>query len=235
MIPKYLAIPLLLILISCSTENENRLVNRPESGEIEYSSDKLSTNELESDEVNPPVSKPLIKEAVKKEPVDPYADWQKASYASGDVPKCSNFTPKFDAEMDNYLGVKVGSNTDVAVKLCRKSDDTCVRYVYVRRNSTYQITNIPEGRYYLKIAYGKDWRQTVENGICKGKFTQNALYEKGVDILNYNVIYGEKIETYDGYEQNYQVPSYVIELDVVSNSPFSTFTAGKISEDQFNS
>jgi hypothetical protein len=217
MIPKYLAIPLLLILISCSTENENRLVNRPESGEIEYSSDKLSTNELESDEVNPPVSKPLIKEAVKKEPVDPYADWQKASYASGDVPKCSNF------------------NTDVAVKLCRKSDDTCVRYVYVRRNSTYQITNIPEGRYYLKIAYGKDWRQTVENGICKGKFTQNALYEKGVDILNYNVIYGEKIETYDGYEQNYQVPSYVIELDVVSNSPFSTFTAGKISEDQFNS
>jgi len=230
MINLRLAIPLLLMIVSCSSENSNRVINRPESGEIEYNANKKNANESSS-AFSEPVEKPI---AVKKEPIDPFADWQKTSYASGDVPKCSNITPTFDTEMDNYLGVKVGSNTDVAVKLCRKSDDACVRYVYVRRNSTFQITNIPEELYYLKIAYGKDWRQTVENGICKGKFTQNALYEKGSDILDYNIQYGERVETYDGYEQNYQVPSYMIELDVVSDSPFSTFTAGTISEDEFN-
>lgn len=38
-----------------------------------------------------------------------------------------------------------------------KTTDECIRYVYVPENSTVNIQMIPQGEYYLKLAYGKDW------------------------------------------------------------------------------
>ena len=105
------------------------------------------------------------------------------------------------------------------------STDKCVRYVFINSGSTYTIRNIPEGSYYLKIAYGKNWLSKVESGRCVGKFIRDPMYEKGEDIMDFNIQY-----TADGYS----IPSFKLQLDVVSNSISNSFNSQNISESEFN-
>lgn len=160
---------------------------------------------------------------------DKYSSWEKKTYKSGATPKSFNFKGKFDYKLDNYLKIKVGKNTEVVVKMYKmgktKSDDQLVRVTYINSNTTQFIRNVPEGEYYLKIAYGKDWRETMKNGKKFGTFTRNALYEKSQQVLNFNTVKTSK---------GINVPSYNLALDLTSGG----YTAGgaddNIDEDAFN-
>ena len=103
--------------------------------------------------------------------------------------------------------------------------EKCVRYVFINSGSTYTIRNIPEGRYYLKIAYGKNWLSIVENGQCIGKFIRNPMYEKGEDIMDFNI---------KNTAQGYSIPSFKLELDVLSTGVNNSFNSKNISESEFN-
>jgi hypothetical protein len=106
------------------------------------------------------------------------------------------------------------------------SGDICTRIVFIRSNETYYLRNIPEGNYYLKIAYGSDWRQKIIDLQCYGKFMKNAQYEIGNEILNYNIT--------QKYNRD-QVPSYELSLDViVKRGAKSTFKSKDITEREFN-
>lgn len=158
-------------------------------------------------------------------------------YISGDEPECYNINKESDINIDNYLRINVGNNTDVAVKLMRYNSymETCIRAVYIRAGESFEIRNIPQGQYYLKIAYGKNFRQFTENGQCIMRFSQNALYEKGTDILNY-----EKVKLPNKYingeeYENWSIPSFELKLDVViTNSKGKSFKSSNISEKEFN-
>ena len=159
---------------------------------------------------------------------DPNSGWNKKNYESGETPECENIDPQYDNKLNNYLKVNVGSHTDVVVKLMKKqySGDICIRIVFIRSNETYYLKNIPEGNYYLKIAYGSDWRQKIVDQQCYGKFMKNAQYEIGKESLNYNVIHK--------YDRD-QVPSFELSLDViVTRGTNSTFKSNDISEAEFN-
>lgn len=143
---------------------------------------------------------------------------------NGAEPDCFNYSPKH-GNLDNKLVVEVGGGTDVAIKMMSYSTGKCIRYFFVNSNSTYTVTNIPEGRYYLKIAYGKRWMMSRENNECKGRFLRNPRYEKGADVLDYNIIY---------HGNSYQIPSYKLRLDVVSTDIMSSFDSKTISEGEFN-
>jgi hypothetical protein len=169
---------------------------------------------------------------------DPYSGWEKKSYSSGATPECENVTPKYDYTLDNYLKINVGSNTDVVVKLMKMGTygDECIRIVYVRSNESFNIKNIPEGKYYLKIAYGKDYRQKIEEGKCVVKFVKNAQYEKGVDILDYNKEPGPN-ETINGQVyKTWTLPSFELSLDIIvsENDHTNEFNEKNISETEFN-
>jgi len=156
------------------------------------------------------------------------AGWVPKDYRTGSTPECENVTPKYDRSMDNFLRVEVGSNTDVVVKLMKMGSysDECIRIVYVRASDIYEMKNVPEGRYYLKIAYGKDYRQRVEDSLCKVRFVKNALYEKGTDILDYNKRH---------YTGGWDEPSYELSLNVITTQfESSNFKSGSISEEEFN-
>ncbi len=150
--------------------------------------------------------------------------WEEDEVDNGQMPDCYNFKAQ-RSEINNYLDVTVGGGTDVVIKLINYSTDKCIRYVFVNRNSYYKIKYIPEGKYYLKIAYGKEWLSKVENGMCIGKFIRNPLYEKGEDILNFNLKHSVG---------GYQIPSYSLELDVISDRLSNSFNSENISEDEFN-
>lgn len=167
----------------------------------------------------------VFSELLKK---DPYSGWDKKDYQSGVTPECENVDPQYDYKIDNYLKVNAGSNTDVVIKLMKQSyyDDICIRIIYIRSGETYYLKNIPEAKYYLKIAYGKDWRQKIVDGQCYTKFMKNAQYEKGTEILDYNV---EKL-----YDRE-RVPSFELSLDVITTKhDENTFNSNDISESEFN-
>ena len=159
---------------------------------------------------------------------DPNSGWNKKNYESGETPECENVTPQYDIKLDNYLKVNVGSNTDAVVKLMKKQygGDVCIRIVFIRSRETYYLKKIPEGNYYLKIAYGSDWRQKIVDQQCYGKFMKNAQYEIGQENLDYNLIHN-----FDGD----QIPSFELSLDVVvSRDTKPTFKSNDISEAEFN-
>lgn len=151
--------------------------------------------------------------------------WVNPRLRSGSTPAGFDFTPRRDKKLDNYLEIKVGSNTDVVVKLMNRKTDQCIRYVFVRSLDTYRVKNIPEGIYYLKIAYGRNWRQKEIDGKLVGKFVSNALYKIGSEDLDYNIIY---------HTNSYQIPSYQVSLDVMNVFTADIFETEAITEEEFN-
>jgi tetratricopeptide (TPR) repeat protein len=144
---------------------------------------------------------------------------------NGELSGCNEIKPKYNKSLDNKLLITVGSNASVAVKLINISNEKCIRYVFINKNSTYSIRNIPEGRYYLKIAYGEDWSIMDGQSYCTGRFTKNTLFEKGEDILDYNLVYSGN---------GYQVPSFSLKLDVIiTEDRMNSFSTDKINENDF--
>lgn len=134
-------------------------------------------------------------------------------------------TPKYNKKLNNKLVINVGSNASVAVKLINFKTDKCIRYVYINKNSEYSIRNIPEGIYYLKIAYGNYWSKIKDQPDCSGRFTKNTLFEKGEEILDFNLVHSGN---------SYKVPSFSLKLDVIiSDDKMSTFNTDKINENDF--
>ncbi len=144
---------------------------------------------------------------------------------NGAEPDCFNYTPQSNHEIDNKLIVEVGGGTDVAIKIMSFQTGRCIRYFFINSNSTYTVRHIPEARYYLKIAYGRRWMMSNEGGQCKGKFLRNAKYEKGDDVLDFNIKY---------HGDSYQIPSFQLRLDVISTDVMSSFDSENISESEFN-
>ena len=196
-----------------NTESE---VKTPENGDLNntFNNEETSTTkELTPEEKMQQEKNDLISKG-----------WKEEDIANGQLPVCYNFQPK-KGSIDNYLDVSVGSGTDVVIKVVNLKSEKCIRYVFIRSGTKYSIRNIQEGRYYLKIAYGKDWLSRVENGKCIGKFIRNPLYEKGEDVLDFNLIH--KVG-------GYSVPSFSLELDVVSNDILNSFNSANIDESEFN-
>jgi hypothetical protein len=213
---------LCITIYSCKTDtNTKHEINTPQNGDLtgSFNSETEKSNKVESIVELTPEEKLVIQ---KKELID--NGWNEDNIKNGQMPSCYNFVPK-RGDVDNYLSVSVGTGTDVTIKIMKKNVDECIRYVFINSGTTYKIKNIPEGKYYLKIAYGKDWLSKIENNKCIGKFLQNPMYEKGKETLDYNVIY-----TKDGSS----IPSYSLELDVVSSSILNSFDSQNISEEEFN-
>ncbi len=213
---KSLALLLLITILftSCNNQSSSSQENTPENGDLNNTFIEQSpTVELTPEQKYEQEKEKLISEG-----------WQEQDIQNGQLPSCYNFKPQ-KSNVDNYLEVYVGSGTDVSIKVMNLSTDKCVRYVFINSGSTYTIRNIPEGSYYLKIAYGKNWLSKVESGRCVGKFIRDPMYEKGEDIMDFNIQY-----TADGYS----IPSFKLQLDVVSNSISNSFNSQNISESEFN-
>ena len=144
---------------------------------------------------------------------------------NGELSGCPGLKPRYNRGLNNKLLVTVGSSASVAVKLIDVTNEKCIRYVFINKNSTYAIKNIPEGKYYLKIAYGDEWG--IMNGLPNGtgRFTKNPLFEKGEEILDYNLV-----KSGNGY----QVPSFSLKLDIImTEENKNSFNTNKINETDF--
>lgn len=242
-----LAVLLIIIIVvifnsnSISEYNDSSKVisTRPQSGEVFADNNKSISIDWNNKKPETNYSlKPLKIQPIKPSnslPVEDYSSWNKPDLKNGTSPDCYNYTPVFDYSLDNSLEVKVGANTDVVIKLIDAKTNRCIRYVYIRQGTTFAIVNIPEGKYYTKIAYGSDWRQKIINEKCIGKFLTNVLYKKGEEILDFYKVYKGKVIEGDREYTNYEIPSYSLFLDVkYSDYNTENYNTNTISESEFN-
>ncbi len=166
-----------------------------------------------------------------------YKNWSKVNAKTGDDYNCENIQPEFDTQIDNSLNIRCGFESDVIVKLIN-SNDICIRISYIKAGESYSMKNIPLGTYYLKTAYGKDYRQSIENEQCKVRFLRNPIYKKGDQLLRFTKEFTGK--TIEGNQEitHYQFSFYDLELNLdMKRSLMSNkdrLITSKISEKEFN-
>lgn len=197
-----------------------------DSGSNKESDDKFENGELYNSFQSSDLTDSSIYQsnydAVQKDLLE--KGWRPTVMQNGQFPICYNYKP-VRGNVENRLAVEVGGGTDVVIKVMKIDTNECIRYVFVGRNSMYNIANIPEGKYYLKIAYGKDWFSRLYGRKCFGKFLRNATYERGDDILDFTVQYSKDSKS---------IPSFSLKLDVVSSGIVNSFNSQEISEEDFN-
>lgn len=139
----------------------------------------------------------------------------------GELPK--NYGVKSIYGMqDNYFDIEIGNGCSVAIKIVNIQTGQCIRYVLVPENTSITVNQIPQGKYQLKLAYGKDWMELDEgNGIISGKFTDGAVYEKSIDTFDF------------GMKNSDQMVNYQLKINVVDDELMNNFNTAEISEAEF--
>lgn len=122
---------------------------------------------------------------------------------------------------DNYFDITMGEGYSVAVKIVDAQSDKCIRYAVVPENSTTTVTQIPQGRYYLKLAYGRDWMELRTDSMIIGKFTRNAFYEKSRQVYDF------------GKKNSKQNINYELHINVQGETGFNDFETLPITEEEF--
>lgn len=122
---------------------------------------------------------------------------------------------------DNYFDITMGEGYSVAVKIVDATTNKCIRYAVVPEKTTTTVTQIPQGRYYLKLAYGKDWMELHTDSVIIGKFTRNAFYEKSKRVYDF------------GKKNSMQEVNYDLRINVRETVGMNNFETTPISEEEF--
>lgn len=166
--------------------------------------------------------------------VQNYDDYESVYVTTGDL-GCSNVVPRYDYTIDTGLLVKNHGDLDLVVKIINLEDNIASRMVYIQKNSSYEIKNIPQGRYIIKEAHGEVWKQKNVDGKCFGIFTdENAMYRQSKNVADFFVT--KRIE--GDYEVT-NIPSYELELGIrfvkdPKQRNNSTYHTNRISSSEFN-
>lgn len=147
------------------------------------------------------------------------AGWT-AKIPSEDMTEEYGISPVYGIQ-DNYFDITMGKGCNVAIKIMDFKTDKCIRYVYVAENTTTTVQEIPQGIYYLKLAYGYDWMELDTDRGKLGKFTRNVAYERSQDTFDFGVKNSRD-------EINYQ-----LEINVVNSKLENNFITTPITETEF--
>lgn len=151
--------------------------------------------------------------------------WEEVSYQTGEKPSCIVSSEKFDYKTENFLRILIGRNTNVVVKIHNSQNDECIRCVFINAGESFDIKFIPEGIYYLKIAFGNFWMQKNSAGQkCEGKFQQEVYYKKGDKMLDFYTI---KTET------GLKIPNFELKLEIFKKNKKNEYKSTQITEEEF--
>ena len=146
--------------------------------------------------------------------------WKQEAPEGGDFDETMGIKPVYGLQ-DNYFDITIGQGFCVAVKIMSLKEHKCIRYLYVPENQTVTVNEIPQGKYYLKLAYGNDWMIKKEKNRTLGKFTKNVFYEKSTNIFDF------------GMKNSMQIVNYELKINVVDGSAKNNFQTIAINETEF--
>lgn len=146
--------------------------------------------------------------------------WELSTPEGGDFDESMGIKPVYGLQ-DNYFDITIGKGFSVAVKIMSQKEHKCIRYIFVPEGQTVTVNEIPQGKYYLKLAYGNDWMVKTEGNHTLGKFTKNAFYEKSTNIFDF------------GMKNSTQLVNYKLEINVIDGSAKNNFQTIAINETEF--
>lgn len=114
-------------------------------------------------------------------PVTTESKYKGNQLANGSSPYDSFFGKGvYNKSHNNWIEFENGNSYDAVVCLVNASSDQTIRNEYIRAGTTFKMTNIPNGTYYIKAFYGNDWNptKTMNNGQLKGGFDTNFHFSK---------------------------------------------------------
>lgn len=145
--------------------------------------------------------------------------WKLSTPTGGEFDETMGIKPIYGTQ-DNYFDITVGDGFDVALKIVDFSTNKCIRYVYAPQNQTVTVNQIPQGKYYVKLAYGLDWMECETDSVTLGKFTSKAFFAKS-NVFDF------------GVKNSQEAANYELELNVVEGSAKNNFPTVPIDESEF--
>lgn len=77
------------------------------------------------------------------------------------------------------LTIKNGGNSDAIICLYSISQERTIRNEYVQKNSSFTMSNIPQGSYKIRVLYGNDWNPDLDNQCgSKGHFDSDVNFSE---------------------------------------------------------
>ena len=146
--------------------------------------------------------------------------WQFDTPNGGEFDKSYGVTPVRGLQ-DNYFDITVGKGYSVAIKIMDAVTNHCIRYVYIPEEQTITINEIPQGQYYLKLAYGNDWMSYQIDSITIGKFSSEAFYERSIETYNF------------GRKNSTDFVNFDLKINVVRGNAENNFETQPIMEQEF--
>ena len=113
--------------------------------------------------------------------------------------------------------IKNSNSTDAVVLLVNAYSGRKVRNEYIRKGSTFSMTGVPNGTYYLQWSSGNSWDPNKIIGNLRGGFQEDISFSKTENSNDWMKV--------DGYMQwtvtLYSVSGGDVETDNISASEFS--------------
>jgi len=152
-------------------------------------------------------------------------DFEEVSYKTGEKSPCILSAEKFDYKIENFLKIFVGRKTNVIVKVHNTVNDECIRAAFINPGESFELKFIPEGIYYLKIAFGNFWmeRKFADNK-CEGKFQQEVYNKKGEKLLDFNTV---------KTENGIKIPNFELKLEIFKKNNKNEYKSTRITEEEF--
>ena len=98
-----------------------------------------------------------------------------------------------------YIKVNAPYSTDIVFLLKNVRNGKTIRNEFIRKNTSFTLTDIPVGTYSFVYFSGNDWSysKTMKNGLIRGGFTKNLSFSKSDKPSDY---FEFKSGYYGGYE-----------------------------------
>ncbi len=146
--------------------------------------------------------------------------YTETKWNNGDMPYASFFgRGHWDSDSESKLTVSNYSNCD-AVVILKTASDKVIRHAFVKKNSTYTITLIPEVKCIMNVMYGNHWNTEKDNGDGnpRGGFMDNVHFSVSE--------WRDSFSFTTSVEGDYIVyPTYSVTLHTVPNGNFHTRTS----------
>ena len=122
----------------------------------------------------------------------------------------------YDKSTENNIVVTAPKNYDIVIFIKNVNTGKNIRNEYIRSNSTFNLTSIPNGQFKFIYIYGNNWDDNADfkDGLYNGNFLNN----KGVSKSDEKIDFKFKI----GY-----TGSYSITLQLMSNGNLNTIKSNE--------
>ena len=124
---------------------------------------------------------------------------------------------QYNNDSGNEFVIKNSNSTDAVVLLVNAYSGRKVRNEYIRKGSSFSMTGVPNGTYYLQWSSGNSWNPNKKIGNLIGGFQEDISFSKTENSNDWMKV--------DGYMQwtvtLYSVSGGDVETDNISASEFS--------------